>query len=44
MSQEDKIMQNEAQSQMMPQIEILGAVKVKDGLFLGDEFASQVFI
>ena len=23
-------------------IEILGAVKVKDGLFLGDEYASQV--
>lgn len=26
----------------MQQIEILGAVKVRDGLFLGDEFASQV--
>ena len=26
----------------LPPIEILGAVKVKNGLFLGDEFASQV--
>ena len=25
-------------------IEILGAVKVRDGLFLGDEFASQVIL
>eukprot|EP00347_Sterkiella_histriomuscorum_P021930 403332275 len=29
------------QQQAVQQIEILGAVKVRDGLFLGDEFASQ---
>jgi hypothetical protein len=23
--------------------EILGAVKIKDGLYIGDEFAAQVF-
>ncbi|CDW88742.1 dual specificity catalytic domain containing protein [Stylonychia lemnae] len=33
--------QQQQQQQLLQQIEILGAVKVRDGLFLGDEFASQ---
>lgn len=24
--------------------EIVGAIKIKDGLFIGDEFAAQVFL
>jgi hypothetical protein len=27
---------------MGPTQEVLGAVKIKDGIFLGDEYASQV--
>lgn len=26
-----------------PENQIIGAIKIKDGLFIGDEFASQVF-
>ena len=25
-------------------VEVIGAIKIKDGLFLGDEFAAQVHI
>jgi len=28
--------------EMMMQDDMIGAIKIKDGLFIGDEFASQV--
>lgn len=39
-SQNDKVVAGEQQSANLQHIDILGAVKVKDGFFLGDEFAS----
>jgi len=27
-----------------PDVDVVGSIKVKDGLFFGDEFASQVYL
>jgi len=41
-SEEDIKKAVEEQKSEAPSSEVLGAVKIKDGIFLGDEYASQV--
>lgn len=37
------MMQPQNQMMMMPE-DMIGAIKIKDGLFIGDEFSAQVII